>query len=356
MQVDLIETYGLKGEKHEIKTSGGYIIQVFRIPNKDPKAPTVLLQHGLMVTSDIFVFTNMSLAIALAKDGNDVWLGNARGNVYSRANDKLSVDDQKFWDFSWHEMGTQDLPDIIDYIVKTADKHKIDYVGHSMGSTMFFVMASERPEYNDKIDNMVALAPVVYCNKYQFIITKGSSMHKMAEDTFRKFEENKKWEAFPRNDIQSNGHQLGCDDLPEMAVAFCKSGLEVSASAILNLALVPGISLLTTIYFSHFITGKIGKFDYGSAMENQKMYKSDSPPDYNMKNVKIPVHIFYAESDQLIDSTDIDSLAKDLPNVALKMQMPNENFNHIDFVYRSSDEIAQDYETLLAKIKEIVKK
>lgn len=30
------------------------------------------------------------------------------------------------------------------------------------GTTSFFIMASERPEYNDKIEAMHALAPVAY--------------------------------------------------------------------------------------------------------------------------------------------------------------------------------------------------
>lgn len=37
-----------------------------------------------------------------------------------------------------------------------------DKVGHSQGSTAFFVMMSERPEYNAKIKMMHALAPVAY--------------------------------------------------------------------------------------------------------------------------------------------------------------------------------------------------
>lgn len=36
------------------------------------------------------------------------------------------------------------------------------YIGHSMGTTMFFICMAERPEYNSKIKIMSALAPVAH--------------------------------------------------------------------------------------------------------------------------------------------------------------------------------------------------
>ena len=38
-------------------------------------------------------------AYILADIGYDVWLGNARGNTYSRSHVSLASDDPKFWDF-----------------------------------------------------------------------------------------------------------------------------------------------------------------------------------------------------------------------------------------------------------------
>lgn len=54
---------------------------------------------------------------------------------------------------------------MIDYILETTRHQKLFYAGHSQGSTAFYVMASERPEYNDKIKAMFSLAPVAYCSK-----------------------------------------------------------------------------------------------------------------------------------------------------------------------------------------------
>lgn len=67
-----------------------------------------------------------------------------------------------FSSVSWHEMGVSDLPAVIDYILETTGSEQIFYGGHSMGTTMFYVLASERPEYNSKIRAMFSLAPVAF--------------------------------------------------------------------------------------------------------------------------------------------------------------------------------------------------
>lgn len=61
-------------------------------------------------------------------------------------------------------MGIYDLPAVIDHILKTTGEKSLLYTGHSMGSTMFFVMCSERPEYVTKVHTFVGLAPVAYWN------------------------------------------------------------------------------------------------------------------------------------------------------------------------------------------------
>lgn len=69
---------------------------------------------------------------------------------------------KKFWNFSWHEIGKFDLPAMIDYVLLKTKFKKLHYIGHSQGTTAFFVMTSEMPNYNEKVLFMAALAPPVY--------------------------------------------------------------------------------------------------------------------------------------------------------------------------------------------------
>lgn len=92
-------------------------------------------------------------------------MGNARGNYYSRRHVRLnpnSIFSNAFWEFSWDEIGNLDLPAMIDYALNHTGQKKLHYVGHSQGTTAFFVMGSLRPELNNKILSMHAFGPVAY--------------------------------------------------------------------------------------------------------------------------------------------------------------------------------------------------
>ncbi|PNF27545.1 Lipase 3 [Cryptotermes secundus] len=166
---ELIEKYGYPAEIHTVTTEDSYILTVHRIPYSPkspaaPNKPVVFLQHGILSSSAdwIILGPENSLGYLLADAGFDVWLGNARGNTYSKKHLSLSTSDSKFWDFSWHEMGIYDLPAAIDYVLEQTSQPDLYYIGHSMGTTMFFVMTSTLTEYNSKIRLMTALAPIAY--------------------------------------------------------------------------------------------------------------------------------------------------------------------------------------------------
>ncbi len=91
-----------------------------------------------------------------------MWLGNARGNTYSRNHTKISPTDSQFWKFSFHEMGVYDIPAVLDYILEETKQPNLFYVGHSMGTCMFWIAMQAHPQYNSKIRNMFALAPIAF--------------------------------------------------------------------------------------------------------------------------------------------------------------------------------------------------
>uniref|UniRef100_A0A1E1WJ86 Partial AB-hydrolase lipase domain-containing protein n=1 Tax=Pectinophora gossypiella TaxID=13191 RepID=A0A1E1WJ86_PECGO len=171
---DLIRKYGYPLETHEVVTEDGYILEMHRIPHgrdqnnqPDPNKPVVIVMHGLLCSSADFVIMGPGTALGyiLAEAGYDVWLGNARGNFYSRRHLTLDPNDRRdlsFWNFSWDEIGQYDLPAMIDYTLSVTGKSRLHYIGHSQGTVVFWVMGALRPEYNEKIITMQAYAPVAY--------------------------------------------------------------------------------------------------------------------------------------------------------------------------------------------------
>lgn len=91
-----------------------------------------------------------------------MWLGNIRGNTYGREHKFLKLHNDEFWDYSFHEIGIYDVPKTIDYILGNTSFPQLQYIGHSQGTTTFFVMGSERHEYMSKIISMHAMAPVAF--------------------------------------------------------------------------------------------------------------------------------------------------------------------------------------------------
>lgn len=95
-------------------------------------------------------------------------MGNSRGNKYSRKHKTLNpdhpLDRDKYWSFSFHEVGVYDLPGMIDHILTKTGHSQLNYIGHSQGTTAFFVMCSESPEYNRKVSSMQAFCPAAYLN------------------------------------------------------------------------------------------------------------------------------------------------------------------------------------------------
>ncbi|KAK7207990.1 Alpha/Beta hydrolase protein [Myxozyma melibiosi] len=183
--VNLCAIFGYRAEEHIVMTRDGYLLGVHRIcktkaelarerssssdsdtagsQDSKPK-PVVYLHHGLLMNSEIWVCLTEAqrcLPFILVELGYDVWLGNNRGNKYSKKHVTHSPEENKFWDFSMDEFALYDIPDTIDYILDTSGQSSLAYIGFSQGSAQAFAALSLHPKLNDKVKVFVALAPAM---------------------------------------------------------------------------------------------------------------------------------------------------------------------------------------------------
>ena len=74
--------------------------------------------------------------LQLVDAGFDVWLGNNRGTRFSRGHTTLDpvADAERYYDFTWAEMGLYDDSATVLKIKEVTHQDKISYVGYSQGT------------------------------------------------------------------------------------------------------------------------------------------------------------------------------------------------------------------------------
>ncbi|KAM3955559.1 lipase 3-like [Aphomia sociella] len=366
---DLIERYGYPVEVHNVITSDNYVLEAHRIPHgrdqnnqRDSNKPVVFIMHGLFSSSADFLLMGPERALAyiLADAGYDVWLGNARGNYYSRENLVLNPDDRRnldFWRFSWDEIGNLDLPAYIDYILELTGQSKLHYVGYSQGTTVFLVLTSLRPEYNDKIHSFHAMAPAAFnfhneeaptnvLSQYEgpleailFGLGFGELLRKRPIIT---------WFAFNFCADDAIYHEL------------CVRLLLGNDSAHINGTLLPlflahtpaGASARQIIHYAQCANSKDFRRYSHLPIRNIEIYGRPVPPSYDLEQITVPVYIHYSLGDLQSDYRDVYYLSERLPNVAGMYQVDRQTFTHMDFVW-GVDAKEQLYDKIVSLMQEV---
>ncbi|XP_072747886.1 lysosomal acid lipase/cholesteryl ester hydrolase-like [Anoplolepis gracilipes] len=338
--VEMIKRAGYPVESHVVTTTDGYILTLHRIPGNNGSLP-VLLNHAFLCTSADWVMLgqNKALAYLLADQGYDVWLGNFRGNTYSRAHISLSPSYKKFWDFSFHEMGIYDLPAMITYITNMRSQPLHTYIGHSMGTTTFYIMASELPMIAQKVKIMISFAPAAFIGQMTsplIHLTSFGTMYKFMRHflhdefmTQRDF-----WKFVSKYGCRWNVFQWRvCPKLMFKIIGYDEEWFDYTLLPIILNYNPAGSSAKTLLhYIQIYKSNRFCQYDYGHA-ENLFKYHTILPPNYNLTNIKVPIALFYGLGDLLINPEDVSKLKRALPNVVAMYRIPRLKFGHMDFVW-----------------------
>ncbi|KAJ3622053.1 hypothetical protein MTP99_002585 [Tenebrio molitor] len=347
--LEMVERNGYKGKSHTVVTEDGHILTLFRVTSNQArsngKKQPIYMEHGILLDSDIWTFVGRrSLAYSLADDGYDVWLGNQRGNPYSRGHKTLKYTDSKYWDFNLDTAAADDIRTVLKYIAnETGMGGSIIYVGHSKGTTLIFMYASEYPEEAQSLlKGIIALCPIAYLEPQLHLETYFSAAPLLGK-------------AVKELGMQAvflhpqNTHELLqflCPGSPNVCeyIVYLSSGKlsQFKPDDLLNFF---GHFPVTTavndlIQFGQmYNSGKFKKFDYGRT-KNLEVYGQEEPPEYDLGRVKVPAYLLYGKNDIYTTERAIRKIYDELGSekkVMLKIPVDNDEdeyqFNHNDFFY-----------------------
>ncbi|RUS86661.1 hypothetical protein EGW08_005535 [Elysia chlorotica] len=339
---ELISENGYPVEVYTVETADGFLLDVHRIPHgiasHGSSRGVVFLQHALLSSACDWVmnFPNDSLGFILADEGFDVWMGNSRGNTYSRRHITLSPNSSKFWDWSVDEMAEYDMPAFIDFVLNKTGQSSLSLIGHSQGTMMNFALFSQRPDMEKKVRLFIALAPVAFVGRIVSPIAYLSLMSD--ENIYAQFGD----KLFLPNDIvvkilvdlfcTETSIKWICDDILFLFVGNDIRNLNQSRLDVYFHHSPAGVSVKDLVHFAQLFRMKnFGKYDYGSLAANMARYNQSTPPQYDISKVKVPVVAFSGIRDWLSDPADVRQLVNTLPN--LKAWYVQPLWNHMDFVW-----------------------
>ena len=346
----LIRSHGYPVEEYKVQTSDGYILTMHRIPHSsktskmDSQAPIAFLMHGLLCSSSDWVLNGpgSALAYSLSDAGYDVWMGNARGNTYSRKHAQKSTLLQPFWNFDWHDIALYDLPAMIDYILYWTGQKDLRYFGHSQGTTTFFVLNSMVPRFNSRIKSAHLFAPVAYMNNMASPLAKIGGPLLGQPNAFNELFGS--MEFLPNTKAMELMGSLACSDA-SITQSICTNSLFLMAgwdSPFLNETMIPLIMSTTPAgcsinqiqhYLQEYNSGYFRQYDYGY-LRNKKEYGSRSPLEYYVKNIRVPMYLYYSDNDYMAHIIDVQRLIQNLnPSAFKRAHMMPTKWNHFDFLW-----------------------
>lgn len=347
--------FGYSAEEHIVQTGDGFLLGLHRLAWKKGEEGTringlhgtpkkvVYMHHGLLMNSEVWVCITEKercLPFALVEQGYDVWLGNNRGNKYSKKSTKHRPNSNAFWDFSMDEFAFHDIPDSIDYILKTTHQPSLSYIGFSQGTAQAFATLSIHPTLNEKVDVFVALAPAM----------APSGLSNGVVDALVKASPEVIFLTFGRRMILSSATMWQQILYPpiftrliDMSLTFLFNWTGKNIAQHQKLAAYPHLYSFTSTksvvhWFQIIRTKCFQMYDDDvqaplSVASPERYYKVARFPT---RNIRTPIVLVYGGSDSLVD---IKVMLRELPKHTIAKEVPH--FEHLDFLW------AQDVQQLV---------
>lgn len=261
-----------------------------------------------------------------------MWLGNNRGNKYSKKSIFHSPSSTAFWDFSIDQFAFHDIPDSIEYILSVTSQKSLSYIGFSQGTAQAFATLSIHPTLNQKINLFIALAPAM----------SPAGLSNGVVDALMKASPNVLFLAFGRRSILSSTPMWQTILYPpifvriiDISLSFLFNWSSVNINSDQKLAAYPHLFSFTStksvVHWFQIIRNKSFQMyddDAGPLVNinnNSRYYK---PAKFPTKNIKTPIVLVYGGRDSLVD---IDVMLGELPNHTLATSIPH--YEHLDFLW-----------------------
>lgn len=299
-EIELIEArceeYGYPLEQHNVTTSDGYILGLFRIPfglnqTFDPDRPVVIWHPAYLDSADSVVIRGpeWSPAFYLANEGYDVWIANPRGNKYSQGHETLDRSQEQYWNFTFTS-AMNDSMAILDYVLEETDSETVGYVTHSLSSTgMLSAMALNNDYYRTKISIMFMLAPIATLQNTQSVVNQVLARIKVLLPLARQFGVY----SFGGTGYTSNPTVYAlCRAIPaicELAELMSTEGRpedDDQMAMVDYLSVFPSTSSFKIEEHQSQLcqSGTFQDFDYGT-VRNLEIYGSEDPATFPMQNI-----------------------------------------------------------------------
>ncbi|XP_010211957.1 PREDICTED: lipase member M-like [Tinamus guttatus] len=370
---DIVRYHGYPYEEHEVMTDDGYYLIMQRIPHgkgnltsaatshvaesqgssmfcPTPK-PAVLLQHGLVLEGSNWVtnLPNSSLGFILADAGYDVWIGNSRGNSWSRKHKDFAFYQEEYSAYSFHEMAMYDLPATINYILQKTGQEQLYYVAYSQGTTTGFIAFSSIPELDRKIKMFFALAPITTNSNMKSPLVKvldlPEALIKLILGRTVVFDNGEILQQVISRLCGYSIFKSFCSLVLYLPGGFTNS-LNVSRIDVYLAHYPDSTSLKNMLHWRQlYLTGEFKYYDYGK--DNMLHYNQTSPPFYELENMKAPLAAWYGGKDWISAPEDVNITLPRITNVAYKKYIPE--FVHFDFLWGE-----KAYEEVYGEILELM--